>query len=295
MKKTVTGILGIAVFLMFRTAASAEDRLWDKEPTLWEAAQAYKLVRPLPDKFGVEGPAWNGKPGPQGINLCNGKLKAALWGPCHKLAVSVSKNDIWQRVDPNFNLKPPTTKQERTAAFWGAPPYNKPQPKPAGRLFLELADFKGAAQPEVSTTIHNGVNVLKMTSGKASGELQYLVTRSDSNIFAISAQFKGLSSPVLVRLWRGIRKDAACKAGSDEKFFWIRCTLPAEKTFPSGFEFDFVGRVVGATASISTNNADGGIAATAKSSRAMRVKYWSMRRSSQWRRSPTHLPKRSGG
>jgi len=269
MKRTVTGIVGIAVVLMFHQVTRAEDHLWDKEPTLWEAAKACKLVRPLPDKFGVEGPAWNGKPGPQGINLCNGKLKLALWGPCDKLTVSVSKNDIWQRVEPNFNLKPPSTPKERMAAFWGAKPYDKPQPKPAGRLFLECGDFRGAAQPEVSTSLHNGLNTLKIARGTAAGELKYLVTRSDWNIMAISAAFSGITDAVRARLWRRISndKDVKCNAGSDGKFFWIRCTLPPEKTFPSGFEFAFVGRVAGATASISTDNADGGIAATAQTPR----------------------------
>jgi hypothetical protein len=242
----------------------AADRLWDKEPALWDVAQTYKLTRQLPDKFGVEGPVWNKRPVSQGINLCNGKLKAALWGPCDKLTVSVSKNDIWQRVEPNFNLKPPSTKQERTAAFWGAPPYNKPQPRPAGRLILECGDFNGASQPEVSTAVRNGLNTFRMAKGNAAGELKFLVTRSDSNIIALSGAFSGITNAVRARLWRGIPKDAVCQAGSDGKFFWIRCTLPAEKTFPSGFEFDFVGRVVGATALITTNNVDRGIAATAQ-------------------------------
>jgi hypothetical protein len=245
--------------------ASAESRLWEREPSLWDVAQTYKLTRPLPAEFGVEGPPGIGKE-KHGINLCNGKLKLALWGPCEKLALSVSKNDLWQRVEPNFNLKPPSTKQERTAAFWGSPPYNKPKPSPAGRLFLECNDFKGASQPDVSTSIRDGLNTFKMANGKATGELKYLVTRSDSNIMAISGSFSGITNAVRARLWRRISKDkeVKCHSGSDGKFFWIRCTLPAEKTFPAGFEFDFVGLVAGATASVSTNNADGGIAATAQ-------------------------------
>lgn len=261
-REMVQWVMALALGLQ----ASAESRLWEREPSLWDAAQTYKLTRPLPAGFGVEGPFWNGKLGPQGINLCNGKLKLALWGPCEKLAISVSKNDIWQRVDPNFNLKPPSTKEERTRAFWGAPPYNKPKPSAAGRLFVECDDFKGASQPDVSTSIRDGLNTFKMANGKATGELKYLVTRSDSNIMAISGAFSGITNGVRARLWRRISKDkeVKCHSGSDGKFFWLRCTLPPEKTFPSGFEFNFVGLVVGATASVSTNNADGGIAATAQ-------------------------------
>ena len=250
MKKLVTAIMCAAMFLTFQQTTSAEGRLWDREPTLWEAAKAYKLIRPLA-MSGQEGPRdASGNPwgkGPQGINMSNGKLKVALSGTGDQLAVTVSKTDTWHRFEAVLPYKPPAsrTARERMLAFW-----NKPFQKPAGQLLLLAEDFKGAPQPDVSSSIHNGINTLKMANGKATGELKYLVTRSDTNIIAISAEFQGLTRPVLARIFRGPGKEGKGDAGNDGSFFWIHYMLPAEKTFPKGFDFYFVAKVAGSSAEI---------------------------------------------
>jgi hypothetical protein len=88
----ISGSAGLAVFALCLLDVQAKDHLWDTEPSLWQAAQEYTLSRPLPAKFGVEGPTIGGfdlskarvtaanPQGEAGINLSNGKLKASLWG-----------------------------------------------------------------------------------------------------------------------------------------------------------------------------------------------------------------------
>ena len=93
------------LYVLSGFSVQAQVHLWDKEPSLWNVAQSYKLVRRLPAQFGVEGPATDGlitaqvttanPQGAPGINLSNGKLKVSLWGPPNKLVLSISKTDVY--------------------------------------------------------------------------------------------------------------------------------------------------------------------------------------------------------
>ena len=243
----------VVLVLAFNAEVRADSRLWDREPALWDVAKTYTLKRPLPADFGIEGPTMPRGAKGEGINLSNGELKLSLWGPCSNLTISASKTDIWNRFDPKLPYKKPETKQERTAAFW-----NKPFPKPAGRLMLLAEDFGGAPQPEVSTEIRNGLNTFTIRNGKAVGEFKYVVSRSDSNIIALSATFSGVTNPVFLRIQRSFIKEGFGGAGNDGTFFWVHHQLPVDKTFPKGFDFYLVGKVAGVPVTLTSTNLVGG-------------------------------------
>lgn len=114
-------------------------------------------------QFGIEGPTVGdanpnmakvtaaNPPGEPGLNLSNGKLKVWLWGPGDRLTLSISKTDVYDRT----SAKPGTDwKWEEGHS-----------PRPVGQLLLLAGDFAGAAQPQVSTAINNGVNSFNLTSG----------------------------------------------------------------------------------------------------------------------------------
>ena len=243
-------VLILAVLaLAFNAEVRAESRLWDSEPKFCDVAKDYTYIRPLPAEFGMEGPCMPRGAKGKGINLCNGELKLALWGSCSNLVVSISKTDVWNRWDPLLPWQMPS-KTQPVGSFWV-----KPFAKPVGRLALQCADFAGAEQPDVVTSVNNGLNTFTMKNNKATAELKYLVTRRDSNIIAISAKYSGLTSPLLARIYRFAIKQGESSAGNDGKYFWVQHKFPGEKTFPAGFEFYFVGKVVGAPAALtSTNN-----------------------------------------
>jgi len=235
--------------------ARAGDHLWDTEPSLWEVAQTYNLIRPLPSHFGVEGPTI-GDPGtarvttknPQGeagINLSNGKLKVALWGPANRLTLSISKTDVYDRSS------------QHPGTDWIFEEGHSP--RPVGQLLLVADDFKGAAQPQVATVIKNGVNSFTLTNGGATASLTYLSTRSDRNVLVIKADYTGLTKSVSVRVFNFVRSGQKNpRPENDGTFFWLRESLPADRTFPHGFDYYLVAKVVGAGTNFTLADVNGG-------------------------------------
>ena len=241
--------------------ALAQEHLWDKEPSLWNVAQSYKLVRTLPAQFGVEGPATDGlitaqvtaanPQGAPGINLSNGKLKVSLWGPPNKLTLSISKTDVYDRTSPHPGVS--WTYDEGHS------------PRPVGQLLLMAEDFSGASQPEVTTSINNGLNTFAMTNsdGTATANLGYFSSRSNRNVLVIKAAYTGLTKPVLVRLFSfSPPGHESPLPNHDGYYFWLRQTLPAEKTFPNGFDYYFVARIVGPNVSMDADDEAKGLGAS---------------------------------
>jgi hypothetical protein len=242
----------LAVFALGDLAVQAQQHLWDTEPSYWDVAKSYQLTRPLPGTFGVEGPeignpgqaavTANNPQGAAGINLSNGKLKVSLWGPGSRLTLSISKTDVYDRTDTN-----PGTQ-------WTADEGHSQ--RPVGQLLLLADDFDGAPQPQVSTTINNGLNTFNLKNGGASADLTYFSTRSNRNVLVIQANYTGLTKPVSVRVFnfKNPGKDSP-ESGSDGTYFWLRQTQPPEKTFPNGFEYYFMAKVVGPR--VKLDNVDG--------------------------------------
>ena len=254
--KTLSLLLSTLALCEF--SAQAQEHLWDKEPSLWDVAQSYKLIRPLPAQFGIEGPATDGllntqvttanPQGSPGINLSNGKLKVSLWGSPDKLTLSISKTDVYDRTSPHPGVS--WTYEEG------------PSPRPVGQLLLMAEDFAGAAQPEITTSINNGINSFSLTnaSGTATAALSYFSTRSDRNVLVIKTDYSGLSNPVIARLFSFERPGKETPLPNHEgEYFWLRQTLPPEKTFPNGFEYYLVAKVTGANASLENDTSAKGL------------------------------------
>lgn len=230
--------------------------LWDREPALWDEAQTFKLVRPLSPVFGWEGPHGrfegariNRTPGPEytgpsgeGVNISNERVQSALWGTPDRLVFSVGKTDVHDRARLSF-------RRGR---------------KPVGQLLLLAEDFEGADPPAVTTHLHNGTHTLRLAKGEATADLQVLLSRSDTNVFAIQADYAHLTRPVAVRLHRHRDKFGELpepESGREGAYFWIRQSFAADKTFPDGFEYYLVAKVVPAAAAIELEQMKPGLGA----------------------------------
>ncbi len=147
--------------------------------------------------------------------------------------------------------------------------YPFPCLKPVGQIIVGIDQLTGAESPKVSQNCANGVTSMEITKGNTKANLEYVLGMT-SNIYAIHGDLQGIKSPVFVRLYRhrdtshmyymtedgkkytnpDAVKDSAFNgpidpptSGKDGKFFWIRQKMPAEKTFPKGFEYVLMGVV----------------------------------------------------
>ncbi len=110
----------------------------------------------------------------------------------------------------------------------------------------------------------------RSSKGDAKANVEYVLEMA-KDVYAIRGTFSGIKSPIWLRLYRhrdtshlaymtqdgkytnpAAEKDKAFNfpidpptSGKDGRYFWIRQKMPAEKTFPQGFEYVFMG-VVGA-------------------------------------------------
>jgi hypothetical protein len=226
------------ILACFPLALHANDRLWDKEKSLWEEAQSFKIVRPLSANFGWEGPAGTRDPsrgvppagpgfaGPlgQGVNMSNSRVQSSLWGTPDRLVISISKTDVINRAGISFTRGK----------------------KPVGQILLMAPDLAGAEQPPVTTHVHDGVNTLTATKDNTSAKVDVMLSDKESNVFTIRARYRGLTQAPAVRLYR--HKDRFGElpdpeSGDENGFFWIRQSFAAEKTFPDGFDYYLVGRI----------------------------------------------------
>jgi Glycosyl hydrolase family 95 catalytic domain len=140
--------------------------------------------------------------------------------------------------------------------------YAFPSLKPVGQIILGIDPLAGAPAPHVVQSCANSVTSLQIASGNAEVNIEYALGMTD-DVYAIRANISGIKMPVWLRLYRhqdtshlvymtpdGKYKSAAAEAdkafngpidpptsGTDGRYFWIRQKMPAEKTFPQGFEY----------------------------------------------------------
>jgi hypothetical protein len=158
--------------------------------------------------------------------------------------------------------------------------YDFPCPKPVGQLVLrcpdlDSADWSAGRAADDSVVTH-------ASKGDARAEVTTFLCRT-RNLFVLRGAYAGLTQPLQVQLFRhqdttpqgtsiaGIahyggntRYDYGQdpdngplphpEAGEDGRFFWIRQTFPAEKTFPDGFEYVLMGTLVGQACQLSAEN-----------------------------------------
>ncbi|MFC4222052.1 glycosyl hydrolase family 95 catalytic domain-containing protein [Flagellimonas marina] len=166
---------------------------------------------------------------------------------------------------------------------YGWKAYDFPIQKPVGQAIFNLDDLKISEDALMGTLKCDDGTVSVEVKGKsgASAVFKYL-TMMPENIVAVNVKAKGLTNPASLRLFRhqDITK-ANCKAvlrevdgrktvvyeqfegwdyaahpefgeaieppktGHDDRFFWITQRMPAERTFPQGFEYVLMGLVTG--------------------------------------------------
>ena len=148
-------------------------------------------------------------------------------------------------------------------------PYEYPFPcmKPVGQIILGMDPLAGAAAPQVTQSCADGVVKLQPANSNAKASLEY-VLGMENNVYAIRGAFTGISTPIWLRLYRhrdtahlgylnadgktytvpGTEADRAFNgpmappvSGKKGRYFWIRQKMPAEKTFPQGFEYVLMG------------------------------------------------------
>jgi hypothetical protein len=145
--------------------------------------------------------------------------------------------------------------------------YSMPCLKPVGQIIVGIDQLEGAELLEIKQCCANGLTELELINQGAKAKLQYVLGMT-SNMYAIKGQLSGIDQKVWLRLYRhrdtahedymnpegtkyikeGTEADSAFNfpilpptSGNDGKYFWIRQKLPAEKTFPEGFEYIFMG------------------------------------------------------
>jgi hypothetical protein len=145
--------------------------------------------------------------------------------------------------------------------------YAFPCLKPVGQIIIGIDPLAGANTPKVSQNCSNGITSLQISKDTVKASLEYVLGMT-SNIYAIRGKLSGISTPVWLRLYRhrdrshetymtpdgsaytipGAEADKAYNgpfdpptSGVDGHYFWIRQRMPAEKTFPQGFEYVVMG------------------------------------------------------
>ena len=288
-------------------------RLWDREPSLWDAAGTVTRSHPVPSTDPQPEGTWSGG---TAVDLSTPKLRIGLWGPPQQLTLSLGKTDVWDRrryFEPPITLAeiknriakddvPPMTWPDYYLS-WGA--YDFPCSKPVGQIIVRCPDLEGVEQPTAAIRCDDGTATVEMARGRTKARLTYLAMMP-RNLIAIHGDFQGLESGLSLRLYR--HRDingrntstfgALCSgwnkwgsegfterptlaplqgydyekdkdpdhapldpptSGRDGKIFWIRQRIPAEKTFPDGFEYVMAGMVVGSQVSVETAEGERGL------------------------------------
>jgi hypothetical protein len=157
-------------------------------------------------------------------------------------------------------------------------PYRKPMryafpcQKPVGQIILGIDPLAGANAPTLTQNCASGLVSMQVTNaanGQVSARLEYILGMT-SGIYAIRGELAGITNAAWLRLYRhqdtthlmymtpdGARytkpeaeADRAFNgpidpptSGRNGRYFWIRQKMPAEKTFPQGFEYVLMGVV----------------------------------------------------
>ncbi|MDR3261322.1 MAG: GH92 family glycosyl hydrolase [Tannerella sp.] len=145
--------------------------------------------------------------------------------------------------------------------------YAFPALKPVGQIIVGIDPLADAGEPVVTQNCGTGLTSLHIEKGLAKANLDYVLLM-DKDVYAIRGNLSGIDRPVWLRLYR--HKDTSHTmymtadgkqytvpeaekdkdfngpidpptSGTDGKYFWISQRMPAEKTFPDGFEYVMMG------------------------------------------------------
>ena len=211
---------------------------WEREVPLKEAANKVFLLSTLDSMNSLPNRKCYPHDG-KAMTINNLKMRTTLWGPPHKVTISLTKNDVWDRRVNSRGFVAPTMQEIVDGANspankgfigkgndgqrpWGYgyllkeggfyDPYRQPHEysmpclKPVGQIIIGIDQMKGAALPQISQSCANGLVDMTMEKQGARAKLQYVLGMT-SNIYAIRGKLTGIKDPVWLRLFR--HKDTA--------------------------------------------------------------------------------------
>lgn len=208
---------------------------WQREMTLREAARSAVVegilhpTDPTPNVLGLHPDSAQTLT----MAITNPALKSSLWGPSHRITLSMLKTDVQDRRvkwpdhiltlqemrDGAFSaankdrVPPPTQKTRpikgylaasggRSAPYltnWHAYPF--PCQKPVGQIILMLDDFEGAPPPKLTQSCASGLVRFQLEKASAHAHLEIVLSMT-RNVYAIRGAFTGLTSSAKLRLYR---------------------------------------------------------------------------------------------
>ena len=165
--------------------------------------------------------------------LTNPALKSSLWGPSHRITLSIIKTDVQDRrvkwpdhiltlqemrdgaySPANKDRVPPSTQKTRpvkgylvesggrSAPYltnWHAYPF--PCQKPVGQIILMLDDLQDAPSPKLTQSCASGLVRFQLEKASARANLEIVLSMT-RNVYAIRGTFTGLSTAARLRLYR---------------------------------------------------------------------------------------------
>ncbi|MCK0190683.1 glycoside hydrolase family 95-like protein [Arenibacter sp. F20364] len=315
------------IILFSYSEVNAQTRLWDQEPTYWEAAKNTSITLPISETVSnssgnvIWTPEQFSNRHDRGFQMNNKQLKVALWRKNNKQVLSFMKTDVWDRrfantpiltldqVEETLFDPENTYTQEKTKALdnggnprdggwirtsdgklhqsYGWKAYDFPIQKPVGQAIFNLDGIQIPDDLFGTLNFEDGTVSVKIgEESQASATLTYL-TMMPENIVAVNIKAQGLKNPASVRLFRhqdvtkpnskatvkkidgsnqiiyeqneGWDYEAHPELSEpitppaveqDGRYFWISQKMPAEHTFPDGFEYVLMGVINGASYSI---------------------------------------------
>ena len=203
---------------------------WEREKPLREAARSVFIEKtldpsdPLPDRA-----TW---PEGRSMAITNPALKSSVWGPPHRITISMLKTDVQDR---RVKWPPVVTLQEiREGAFspanqddipvrrnttrpvcgyllpgggrrepyfecWNSYPF--PCQKPVGQIILMLDELQGGPAPVLRQNCANGLVRFQVERAGTHADLEMVLSMT-RNLYAFRAAWTGLTAPVRLRLYR---------------------------------------------------------------------------------------------
>lgn len=164
--------------------------------------------------------------------LTNPAIKSSLWGPSHRITLSLIKTDVhdrrvkWPQVVTLAEIREgafsPVNKNEipephnttrpingyllkdggRRLPYvqcWHAYPF--PCQKPVGQIILMLDELEGAPAPKLQQSCADGLVRFQVEKAGARADLEIVLSMT-RNLYAVRASWTGLAGPVRLRLYR---------------------------------------------------------------------------------------------
>jgi hypothetical protein len=247
---------------------------WEQEAPLRNAARTavtegiLNPTDPTPNVLGLH----QGSEKMLTMAMTNPAIKAGLWGPPHRITLSMLKTDVQDRrvkwpshvvtlQEIRDGASSPANKDEipakskstrpvkvylvpsggRSAPYlanWHAYPF--PCQKPVGQIILMLDDLEGAPAPKLTQRCTNGLVGVQLEKAGAHAHMEIVLSMT-RDLFAVRGTFSGLTSPAKLRLYRHQDQAHLQYMTLDGKF---HANIPESVSSPNGPVMTIDGRAI---------------------------------------------------